>query len=490
MTDKARTAWTFEGYITSDCGATSGVEKTHHYTHNFSDTVMATLGAGMDIDCGSELKSDSLVAAVKAGSVKEALLDGALEHLVLVQIRLGWLDPPDLVPWSKYNQTVVNTPAHQALALEAAQESLVLLKNDHSTLPFDKAHIKKVALIGPNGNATHTLQGNYYGQPPFLISPQMGLGKYADISFVLGCKMVREGQSAQCDMNSAKNAAKGADAVVLVVGIDQSHEAEGHDRGTLVLPANQSGLIAEVTAVATGPVVVVVMSGGPLDITAIRDNSKVGSIIWSGYPGQAGGQAIADAIFGSSNRFGKLPVTWYPESFTKEVGIKDMGMRPNKTSGNPGRTHRFYTGTPVYEFGHGLGYTLFKKFLSVSAQSISVNAARFAMEQYRDLPYEAPTLLIVRTEVTNIGDREGDEVVMLYARSPKYGQDGAPLRDLIAFERIHLASGETTILEFNVLPHHLSLVNIEGERHIVPGPWKLGLNGMWQEPQAQYITVL
>ena len=179
------------------------------------------------------------------------------------------------------------------------------------------------------------------------------------------------------------------------------------------------------------PVIAVTMGGGPVDVSNIKTNAAIGALMWCGYPGQSGGTSIADAIFGKTNAFGKLSMTWYPEEFTKQVTIEDMGMRPNKTSGNPGRTYRFYTGTPVYKFGTGLSYTKFETSLSAKP---SVNLASVESELHLTQG-KTSAVAQISARVTNTGDRRGDEVVLIFASPPNAGRDGAPLRSLIAFDR-------------------------------------------------------
>ena len=258
------------------------------------------------------------------------------------------------VPWSGWGEEVVNTAAHQALAKEAADQSITLLKNQANTLPLAAKTRAgagmRVAVMGRNANATANMLGNYFGTAPYLISPLEGLGHYAKTSYNDGASIP-----------SAVAEVAHVDAVVLVVGLlsdcslngkrahgsacdgGRSDEAEGHDRTSLLLPGTQNTLIAEVSAAAAKqrkPVVLVIMSGGPLDVTAAKMDKNVGAIVWCGYPGQSGGLAVADVLFGTTNPAGRLTLTWYPESFTKQAKITDMGMRPNPLTHNPGRSYR------------------------------------------------------------------------------------------------------------------------------------------------------
>lgn len=213
------------------------------------------------------------------------------------------------------------------------------------------------------------------------------------------------------------------------------------------------------------------MSGGPVDYSAAKADGNVGAIMWCGYPGQSGGDAIAGAVFGKHNRFGKLTQTWYPDAFTKQVSLTDMGMRPNPATGNPGRSHRFYTGTPVWKFGEGMSYTRFTHELDVVAElrAADVRADLAA----RPLRTAARVAAHARVTVRNAGAREGDEVALLFAAPPqeRRGVSGAPLQSLVAFERVSLAAGATAQLSFALTTLDLSYATRDGAREHPAGAW-------------------
>ena len=300
----------------------------HHYVENAFDTVKATLSAGMDTDChgsmqqGRGLMTPELMLKALADPAVETMGDVALKHLFAVQFRLGFADPATKVPWATWDESHVNTPAAQQLAKEAADQSIVLLKNSPGALPLKAAAAKTVAVLGRNGNATSNMQGNYFGTAPYLISPVAGIDHYATKT------VYNDGVDTEA---AVKLVADAVDAVVLVVGLlsdcslegkrapgaacalGKSDEAEGHDRTSLLLPANQDALITDVASAASKkkiPVVLVVMSGGQLDISAHKADPNVGAIVWCGYPGQSGGRAIADILFGANNPSGRLTLTW------------------------------------------------------------------------------------------------------------------------------------------------------------------------------------
>jgi len=436
----------------------------HHYTNNTDDTIEATLAAGMDTDCGGFMKAAAMTTAYGVPRLA-ALADRALRNLFTVQFRLGFGTPDTVVPFAQLGQEVVNTPAHQALALSAAQQSLVLLKNEGADkLPWTAKPGMKVAVIGREANATTNMQGNYFGTAPFLVSPIEGISKMVT---TVTCDM--------SDLNACDSVIASADAVVMVMGLNSegahpSDEAEGHDRTSLLYPGMQNDFINHVAATAKKPIAVVTMGGGPVDVTLVKNNSNIGSLMWCGYPGQSGGTAIADAIFGKTNTFGKLTLTWYPEEFTNQVTIFDMGMRPNKTSGNPGRSYRFYTGTPVYAFGSGLSFTSFDTKMVASTVPAVFSTV---VSEYTMLKKDTTHVATISTTVTNTGDREGDQVVQIFASPPNAGVNGAPLQNLIAFDRIHLEKGESTTLKFEIKSHQFTFADRQGYRTTQQGDWKI-----------------
>ncbi len=446
LNDLIRDQWGFDGYVTSDCNAVSDVQNQHHYTQRTDDTVTAVLEAGMDTDCGNFMNAKVMSAYIAASDANARRVDVALARLLHIQMRLGFFDPLELNPFGQLGSEVVDTPAHRQLAREAADQSLVLLKNAHTALPLGggggggggRAQLT-VAVLGRNANATANMQGNYFGQAPFLISPLAGVAAVAGVTATFD-----DGTNT----HAATGLAAAADAVVLVVGLTSegvhpSDEAEGHDRTSLMLPDDQDqyiGSVAKAAKAADGdkPVVLLVMGGGPVDVSAWRDSDDVDAIMWVGYPGQSGGAAIADALVGATNPSGKLTQTWYPQAFADKVSVFDMHMRPNATSGNPGRGHRFYTGTPVFKFGEGMGYAPF-------AHGPLTVAKAFDEESQDGVP-----TLKLSVEVRNTGERDGAEVVLVFAAPPHAGVGGAPLQMLVGFERVHVRAGRSTRVDVEV----------------------------------------
>merc|ERR1711871_1312118 len=180
-----------------------------------------------------------LKAAIDDKSVDISVVNNALVNLYVVQMRLGLFDPSNKQPYRSITTSSIDTKAHQELALEAARQGMVLLKNDDNALPLDPSTFKNIAVIGPNGNATGVLQGNYQGTAPYLISPVMGINRFAKAYYTQGCDM----DCANPDIDAINKAATDADATVLVVGLDQTQESEGHDRTSISLPGKQTDVI-------------------------------------------------------------------------------------------------------------------------------------------------------------------------------------------------------------------------------------------------------
>eukprot|EP01062_Namystynia_karyoxenos_P059134 TRINITY_DN50566_c0_g1_i1.p1 TRINITY_DN50566_c0_g1~~TRINITY_DN50566_c0_g1_i1.p1 ORF type:complete len:776 (+),score=201.17 TRINITY_DN50566_c0_g1_i1:89-2329(+) len=462
-----RSKWGFDGYVTSDCGAVADVMKQHHYTNSSGATCAAVLAAGMDTDCGTlgSFFSSHLQDAIASRAVAESAARRAAGRLFKIWFRLGMFDADAAQPYRAYGEEVIDRAGSRELALEAARQGMVLVKND-GTLPFDRATLGSLAVVGPHGDATKAMQGNYHGSAPYLVSPVEGVRKYVPkAQFARGCTVAG---GTDLGVREAAAAAASADATVAVVGLDGTQEGEGHDRTAITLPGRQNALISAVLEKARGPVVLVVMSGGPVDLSAAKADPRVRAIVIAGYPGQSGGDAIAEVLFGDANPAGRLTQTWYPANFTDECSMFEMSFRP--TSGcPPGRTYRFYRGEPVFPFGAGLSYTSF---------------------QYRLVTPEHAEMAVgglhrVSVAVTNTGSRAGDEVVLVFLVPPRAGSGGRPLHSLRRYTRISLAPGEGKVVSFTLSTEDFSLADSSGGFSATPGEWTVRVGA----PAAVSATV-
>eukprot|EP00252_Welwitschia_mirabilis_P004354 TRINITY_DN14694_c0_g1_i1.p1 TRINITY_DN14694_c0_g1~~TRINITY_DN14694_c0_g1_i1.p1 ORF type:complete len:532 (+),score=65.66 TRINITY_DN14694_c0_g1_i1:2-1597(+) len=489
-----RRQWRLNGYIVSDCDSAEILYSTQHWTTTPERAVADVMSAGLDVNCGTFLR-DHAEAAVRVGKLQEPAIDKALSHSLTVQMRLGMFDGnPARQLYGNLGPKDVCSPENQQLALEAAREGIVLLKNRERTLPFSARRIRTLAVIGPNADATTAMIGNYAGVPCRYVSPIQGFGRYTRTVFKPGCENVgcQRSPNAMEMIREAKVAASEADATVIVVGSDSSVEAEGLDRTDLYLPGMQTRLVMEATAASKGPVVLVIMSGGPMEITFAKHDPKISAILWVGYPGQAGGQALADIIFGLHNPGGRLPNTWYPHAFVERVPMTDMSMRPDPARGYPGRTYRFYKGSVIFPFGFGLSYTSFSHSLLtpttlpslLSLPLLNQTVLQKSYPQCKPLNLSSCATQSVHTDhlnceglqkslkvgVHNKGDRAGSHVVMLFSKPPASVLKGAPKKQLIAFEKVHLEPNTNQTVSFDLdICKYLSFADENGEKRVPLG---------------------
>lgn len=295
-----RKAWGLDGYIVSDCDSVGVFYENQHFTSTAEQAAAKAIKAGLDLDCGPFLRTHTELAVTR-GLIKESDINAALINTVTVQMRLGMFDgEPSGQRYGNLGPMDVCTPSHQQLALEAARQGIVLLKNQGSVLPLNPRRHKTVAIIGPNADVTETMIGNYAGVACAYITPLQGIERYTkSVIYKQGCINVHCMDVGLFD--EAVDAAGEADATVLVMGLDQTIEAEFRDRDGLLLPGYQQELISRVASVSKGPTILVLMSGGPIDITFANIHPKIDGILWAGYPGQSGGAAIADILFGTHN---------------------------------------------------------------------------------------------------------------------------------------------------------------------------------------------
>ncbi|XP_028801835.1 beta-xylosidase/alpha-L-arabinofuranosidase 2 [Neltuma alba] len=463
--------WKLNGYIVSDCDSVDVFFKNQHYTKTPEEAAAKSILAGLDLNCGKFL-GQYTEGAVKQGLVDEPTIDKAVSNNFATLMRLGFFDgDPSKQTYGNLGPKDVCTTWNQELAREAARQGIVLLKNSKGSLPLNAKAIKSLAVIGPNANATKTMLGNYEGSPCTVISPFQGLTALVPTSYAAGCPDVK---CASALLDDAKNIAASADATVLVVGADQSIEAESLDRVSILLPGQQQLLVTEIANAAKGPVILVIMSGGGMDVSFAKSNDKISSILWVGYPGQAGGAAIADVIFGFHNPSGRLPMTWYPQSYVDKVPMTNMNMRPDPATGYPGRSYRFYKGETVFAFGDGISYSKVEHKLVSAPRLVSVPLAEdhacrslqcqsldVAEEQCQNLSFD------VHLSVKNKGRMSSSHTVFLFYSPPSV--HNAPQKHLVRFEKVFLPGKSESLVKFKVnVCKDLSVIDEQGN-------WKVAL---------------
>jgi beta-glucosidase len=405
-----------------------------------------------------------LLQAIKGKLITEAEIDKAVKRLMLARFRLGMFDPPEAVSFARIPIKENDSEAHRKLALQAARESIVLLKNENNTLPLRK-DLKTLAVIGPNADSLNVLLGNYNGQPSKYVTPLEGIrtrvGRSTRLLYSLGAfapELAAKPGAAEILKQDALKTAREADAIVMVMGITPSVEGEelkikvegfnGGDRTDLTLPAAQEELIREVQSLGK-PVVLVLLGGSALAVNWA--NEHVGAILHAWYPGEEGGTALADVLFGDYSPAGRLPVTFY-KSVADLPAFDDYNMQ--------GRTYRFFKGEPLYQFGFGLSYTTFK-YDKLTLTSSSVNAG---------------DALQITVDVQNMGPVSGDEVVQFYVTDVA-ASFPVPIRSLAGFKRISLKPREKQTLVFTLNPDQMTVIDDDGKRFIEPGEFLVSVGG-------------
>jgi len=462
LTDILRKQWGFAGYIVSDCGAIHDIFDGHKYAATPAAAAAAAVKAGCDICCGGDY--NALLEAIQNGLITEPEIDGALAYALKARFRLGLFDPADRVPFSKITLAENDTPAHQDLALKAARESIVLLKNN-GLLPLDRSRIKRIAVIGANAGSTSMLLGNYNGDPSHPVTILAGLKQIAGpniaVTYTPGCPLAvrKDGSNQPTEqmLADALAAAKAADVVIYVGGISPDFEGEefggvsqydgfsGGDRTRIELPAVQEDLLKALVA-AGGPVVFVNCSGSAIAMP--WEAEHLPAIVQAWYPGEEGGRAVAEVLFGDVNPGGRLPVTFYRST-------EDLPDFENYSMSN--RTYRYFGGQPLFAFGHGLSYSTFN-YEQASPDQPAIGAS--------------DTLKIVFT-VKNTSERAGDEVAQVYFRHLNSAV-AQPKLALCGFTRLQLAPGASTRVTVEIPAVRLRYWDTVTKHYVVePGDYEL-----------------
>jgi beta-glucosidase len=431
-----RDEWGFQGFALSDLGAIRRLYEDHRVASTPQAAVCLAIRSGVDMqfyDFDHAVFQQALVDCVHDGSLPSAALDRAVRGVLRVKFTLGLFDHPYVDP--TLVERAERTPAHLALSLRSARESMTLLKNDGNLLPLAKT-IQRIAVIGPNGAIAR--YGDYEretnGKRISILEGIKAEVPNASITF-------DEGK----DIASAVALAKQADVALLAMGEWQGVEGEGFDRSNLDLPGNQEALLEAV--VATGkPAVLILENGRPLTIGWAKQHAP--AILEAWYPGEFGGQAIAETLFGDLNPSGHLTIT-FPKS---------TGQLPVYYSSDPSRTHKYVDddGKPLFPFGWGLSYTTFRYdqlIADASGQS-------------------AGGKVHVTVNVTNTGSRDGEDVAQLYLRR-NFSSVETPERELKGFSRVRLKAGETKTVAFELSSRDLQIWNAEHRWVVEPGQYTL-----------------
>ena len=446
-----RDEWKFDGFIVPDSGAVERLVTGHRKYATYEEAAARTVLVGSDLDNSAYVRY--LPAAVAKGLLTERHIDQALRRVLRIRFRLGEFDPPEMVPYRKLGREEIDSPAHRQLALRAARESIVLLRNRDSFLPLDAAAIRTIAVIGPFADFAQT-GPNYTGLYSVFVKPLDGIrkrvGPGTKVLYARGSGIL-ESDNPEAGYAEAVGIAKQADACVLFVGINEMLEREGIDRNFINLPPVQGQLVRRVLE-ANPRTAVVLLNGGPVSLAGAGgagaaqrpDPPAVLDMFWAG---EEGGTAIADVLFGDYNPAGRLPYTVY-QSVQDIPPMKEYDI-------TRGFTYMYFDGEADWAFGHGLSYTTFDYSNLRITGSIPSGA------------------LTVSADVRNSGKRPGDEVVQLYVRDVEASVK-RPKKQLMAFERLSLRPGDTRTVSFTVAPDRLAFWDEKRKAWIVePGTFEV-----------------
>jgi beta-glucosidase len=460
LTDVLRREWGFSGLVVSDYFGVEQMQTRHHVAADKADAAAQALDAGVDLELPDPYGFSELVGLVKSGRMAESMIDRSVARMLRAKFLAGLFETPYVDP--DRAERVTNTPEHQALALEAARKSIVLLKNQGAVLPLDRSRVKTLAVIGPNAKGVHL--GGYSRDPGRGVDVLSGItaraGAGIKVVYAEGVRITEHeadwggdtvvlGNPAQnrTRIQDAVKVAKEADAIVLALGTNESVSreawADNHlgDVADLTLMSNQEELVQAM--LQTGkPVIALLINGRPLAVPLLAE--RVPAIVEAWYAGQEGGTAIGEVLFGDVNPGGKLPVT-----FPRHSGQLPVYYNRRPTSF---RNHLDLTREPLWAFGYGLSYTTF---------------------QLDDLRVASPAIgpggtTEVSVRVRNSGARAGDEVVQLYIRD-QVSSVTRPVKELRGFARVTLQPGDARTVTFRLGPDELSLIDRRMQRVVEPG---------------------
>ena len=430
----------FQGFVLSDLGAIRRLYDAHFVAATPKDAVCMAIRSGVDMqfyDFDHGVFQQALIDCVHEGILSQADLDRAVRSVLRVKFELGLFDHPFVDP--TLNAKVHRSPANLAVSLQSARESMTLLKNDGNLLPLSKS-IKRIAVIGPNANVARyaDYEKEENGERISMLQGIRAIVPQASVTFAAGN-----------DIPAAVALAMNADIVVLGLGEHQGISGEGNDRSNLDLPGNQEQLLETIVAIGK-PTVLVLENGRPLTIGWAKDH--VPAILEAWYPGEFGGTAIAETLFGDNNPAGRLTIT-FP---------RNTGQLPDFYNSDPSRGKKYVDddGTPLFSFGYGLSYAAF---------------------MYDHLIATAPASgshgdVQITVDVTNTGSREGDEVAQLYLREDVTSVE-TPRRSLVGFSRFHLKPQETKRVLFKVPLDQLAVWNVDRKWAVEPGTFTIWAGG-------------
>lgn len=483
-----REQWGFQGFVITDCGAIDMLYSGHNVAPTGEAASALALSAGVDMEMSGSMFSRYLMEALNKRLVSQEELDEAVRRVLDAKFRLGLFDNPYVDP--ERAAIVIGAKEHADIAKQVALESTILLKNTNSILPLNKNSKQKIAVIGPNADRPYNQLGDYTSPQPraHVATVLDGIrhkleDRDAEVIYAPGCRVKEDSREG---FEVAIEAAKEADLSILVLGSSSARDfgegtidlrtgasivtdsvesemdcGEGVDRTSLRLSGVQLELAQEIGKLGK-PIIIVYINGRPIVEPWIEEHAD--AILEAWYPGQEGGHAIADLLFGDANPSGKLSITI--PMHEGQMPISYHLRRPSK------RRYVEMDLKPRYAFGYGLSYTTY------DYANLQVRASQGAGDE----------LVHVQVEVTNTGQRAGQEVVQLYIRD-RYSTFTRPELELKGFEKVFVEPGETRLVQFSLTKEHLALLNERLERVVEPGEFIISVGPSSDQLLSQSIHV-
>lgn len=463
-----RRQWGFKGYIVSDCWALSDLHNFHKITANAEESAAAAVKSDVNVNCG--VVYNQLDEAVRKGLATEAEVDGALDEQLRIRFRLGMFDPPEQVIYAGIGEDAIHPPRHVELAREAARKSAVLLKNRNNALPL-RPDIGQLYVTGHNAADVNVLIGNYFGISSSMVTILEGIAGAVSPTTVLQYSQGLLVGQKEVTIPGMNYNASVADATIAVIGLSPLEEGEegdaiasdsGGDRLRIELPAPQVEFVKDLKKrCGDKPLIVVICGGSAMAFPEIHDVAD--AILWVGYPGEQGGNGLADLIFGRAAPSGRLPVTFY-------AATEQLGDFEDYRIAEGGKTYKYFRGSPLYPFAFGLGYS----------------DIRYSPTGSNRLSMLEGVPLSLKVKVANQGSRLQEEVVQLYTHKNE-APFPAPQYALRAFQRVSLEPGETKVVEFLIDRPMLEEVDMDGRRVLLPGAYTFWVGGASPHLRAQEL---
>lgn len=455
--------WGFRGHVVTDCWALEDIWLRHKVLPNSVVTAAEAVKAGINLDCSNMLQDD-VQKAIDQQLITEGDVDKALAPNLKTQFKLGFFDPQENSPWAKLGLPDVRSDEHVALSRQAAEESMVLIKNDKKLLPLDVSKLNSLLVTGANSGSLDPLLANYHGISSNMVTYAEGISKACGpavaVQYDLGCNdndtdTTRFGGVWASGMN---------DVTIVVIGLTPVLEGEegdaflaehGGDKKNLSIPPGHLAFLKKLRASNNHPIITVVTSGSAVDLSEITANSD--AVILSWYPGDQGGNALANILFGKVSPSGRLPVTFY----------KSFDQLPNYESYNMnGRTYRYFDGETQFPFAFGLSYVDFG----------------YDWESAPAKKYKSSDSIQLSVRVSNLGEMSAKELVPVFIGFPE--TEGVPYKELKQFAKKEIAAGSSELIQFEIPVWDLAKWDEScSEWKVFPGDYEIRVGGDAQTPK-------